>query len=102
MATTIASIHSATGYARGGIVKGNSYSGDNIGGLVDGSQFVGLNAGEVVLTRAMTGNLASQLSSQNSGGSVSSTPYVTGEKIILGINNYAKKQGWGELVFSRR
>ena len=102
MATTIASIHSATGYASGGIVKGNSYSGDNIGGLVDGSQFVGLNAGEVVLTRAMTGNLASQLSGQNSGGSVSSTPYVTGEKIILGINNYAKKQGWGELVFSRR
>ena len=102
MATTIASIHSATGYASGGIVKGNSYSGDNIGGLVDGSQFVGLNAGEVVLTRAMTGNLASQLSSQNGGASVSSTPYVTGEKIILGINNYAKKQGWGELVFSRR
>ncbi len=102
MATTIASIHSATGYASGGIVKGNSYSGDRIGGLVDGNQLVGLNAGEVVLTRAMTGNLASQLSSQNSGGSVSSTPYVTGEKIILGINNYAKKQGWGELVFSRR
>lgn len=102
MATTIASIHSATGYASGGIVKGNSYSGDNIGGLVDGSQFVGLNAGEVVLTRAMTGNLASQLSSQNGRASVSSTPYVTGEKIILGINNYAKKQGWGELVFSRR
>ena len=102
MATTIASIHSATGYASGGIVKGNSYSGDRIGGLVDGNQLVGLNAGEVVLTRAMTGNLASQLSSQNSGGSVSSTPYVTGEKIILGINNYAKKQGWGELVFSRK
>ena len=61
MATTIATIHSLTGYAEGGMIKGNSYSGDNIGGLVDGSQFVGLNAGEIVLNASMTNNLANSL-----------------------------------------
>ena len=103
MLATISSIHSATGYAEGGIVKGNSYSGDNIGGLVDGSQYVGLNAGELVLNASQQGTLAEALiSGSNQGGAVGGTPYVTGEKIVLGINNYGKKQGWGELVFSRR
>lgn len=103
MLATISSIHSATGYAEGGIIKGNSYSGDNIGGLVDGSQYVGLNAGELVLNASQQGTLAEALiSGSNQGGGGSGTPYVTGEKIVLGINNYGKKQGWGELVFSRR
>ena len=103
MLATISSIHSATGYAEGGIIKGNSYSGDNIGGLVDGSQYVGLNAGELVLNASQQGTLAEALiSGSNQGGAVGGTPYVTGEKIVLGINNYGKKQGWGELVFSRR
>ena len=45
MATSIATVHSLTGYAEGGMVKGNSYSGDNIYGMVDGGAggFVGLN-----------------------------------------------------------
>lgn len=60
-ATTISTIHSLTGYAEGGMIKGNSYSGDNIGGLVGGSQFVGLNAGEIVLNASMTNNLANSL-----------------------------------------
>lgn len=102
MATTIASIHSATGYAQGGIIEGNSYSGDNIGGIVDGSQFVGLNAGELVLTRAMQNNLASQLSeTRGGGGGTQGIPYVTGDKIVLGINNWARRTGRGELVFSK-
>ena len=51
MATTIATIHSLTGYAQGGMVKGNSYSGDNIPAMIDGGAggFAGLNAGEIVL-----------------------------------------------------
>ena len=48
MIATISSIHSATGYAQGGIVQGNSYSGDNLYGGPDAM----VNAGELVLTKA--------------------------------------------------
>ena len=97
MVSTIATIHSATGYEQGGIVKGNSYSGDNMLGQVDGERFVGLNAGEVVLTRAMAGNLASQLEGGNAQGGASQ-PYATGEVIYLGMNNHLRRSGQGEIV----
>ena len=96
MASAISQIHSVTGYAQGGIIKGNSYSGDNIGGIVDGSQFVGLNAGEVVLTKAMQGNLASQL--QENGNGMRLTATVSGEQIVLVANRHLKRAGKGELV----
>ena len=97
MITTIASIHSATGYAQGGIVKGNSYSGDNIGGLVDGSQFVGLNAGEVVLTQAMAGNLASQIQDRGTGN-LNLHAVLSGENIVLSANRYLRRSGRGEIA----
>ena len=97
MISTIASIHSATGYAQGGMIKGNSYSGDNIGGIVDGNQFVGLNAGEVVLTRAMQGNLASQLNAQSSGGGYMPS-HISGEQIYIALNRYVRRSGRGEIV----
>lgn len=97
MATTIATIHSLTGYAQGGEIKGNSYSGDNIGGMVDGSQLVGLNAGEIVLTRAMAGNLAQQLQG-NGGGAMKVVGEIQGEKIVLVANRYFKRTGQGEIV----
>jgi hypothetical protein len=97
MVSTIASIHSATGYAQGGIVKGNSYSGDNIYGGPD----VMVNAGELVLTKAQQLTLAENL--QQGGGAVGGgTPYVTGETIFLGLNNYMRSHGYGELIPSRR
>ena len=98
MISTIAQIHSVTGYAQGGIVKGNSYSGDRIGGVVDGNEFVGLNAGEVVLTRAMQGNLAEQLEGGGRDTAQPSVPYVTGDTVVLGINNYLQGTGQGEMV----
>jgi hypothetical protein len=100
MIGTISAIHSATGYAQGGIVKGNSYSGDNIGGLVDGSQFVGLNAGELVLTRAMQGNLAQQLEG-NGIGNLALTSKIRGENIIMSINSTSRRRGKGEMVTSK-
>lgn len=101
MVTTISQIHAATGYAQGGIVKGNSYSGDNVLGQVgDNGELVGLNAGEVVLTRAMQGNLASQL--QGGGlGNIQLSASVKGEQLILAINNTGKRTGMGEMVFWR-
>jgi hypothetical protein len=100
MVSMISGIHSATGYAQGGIIKGNSYSGDNIGGLVDGSQLVGLNAGEVVLTHAQTASLAEELEGGNQGGTTS-IPYVMGEQIYLGVNTFLRRTGRGELVTTK-
>jgi hypothetical protein len=93
MMTMVSSIHSATGYAEGGIIKGNSFSGDNI----PADTFV--NAGELVLNRAQQGALAQQLEGGR-GSDISSTPYVTGEQIFLGLNNYLKGAGYGQLVTS--
>jgi hypothetical protein len=93
MLTTVSAIHSATGYAEGGIVKGNTYSGDQIqanGGTI------GLNAGEVVLNKAQSGVLAAQLS--NSGSGMHIIGQISGEKIVLVANRYFKRTGQGEIV----
>lgn len=97
MATTIATIHSLTGYAEGGMIKGNSYSGDNIGGIVDGSQLVGLNAGELVLNKAQQATLAQNLQG-NGGGGMRVVGEIQGEKIVLVANRYFKRTGQGEIV----
>lgn len=96
MITTIASIHSATGYAEGGMIKGNSYSGDRIGGLVDGSQLVGLNAGEIVLNAAQQNMLAQNL--QNNGSTVNVVGRVVGEDIFLSADRYARRSGRGSIL----
>jgi hypothetical protein len=96
MISTIAAIHSATGYATGGMIKGNSYSGDNIGGLVDGSQLVGLNAGEVVLNTAQTSNVAAALT--EGGREVSVHGRLVGEDIFISADRYARRSGRGEIL----
>ena len=88
MVTTIASIHSATGYAHGGIVDGNSFSGDNVPIMA--------NAGEVVLTKAMQSNLANQLDGAGLQGLGPSS--VSGEQIYVVLNRYTRRSGKGELV----
>jgi hypothetical protein len=97
LATTISTVHSLTGYAEGGIVKGNSYSGDNIGGLVDGSQLVGLNAGEIVLNKAQQANVASGLQGGAMGG-MSLKTKVKGTELLVWLDNSLAKSGRGELV----
>ena len=92
LATTISTVHSLTGFANGGIVPGNSLSGDNVYG---GGAMV--NSGELVLNKAQQGNLASILTDsavQGFGGQ----PYVEGEKIFLGMNNSSRRMGRGEIV----
>lgn len=100
MISTITAIKSETkgGFAEGGIVPGNSFSGDNLR-LSD----YGVNSGELILNRAQQNNIADQLRERDSGGSMSGgLPYVTGEKIVLGINNWGRSKGYGQLVFSNR
>jgi hypothetical protein len=93
MATTISTVHSLTGFANGGIVQGKSYSGDNVGPVM-------LDAGEVVLNHAQSAQLAQELEGGRVEG-MSGTPYVTGEQIFLGLNNYLKGAGYGQLVTSK-
>jgi hypothetical protein len=96
MVSTISAIHSATGYSEGGIIKGTSYSGDNI--MANGGT-IGLNAQEIVLNRAQAGNLAAQLSDTSAGAD--RRPYLDVETIWLGMGHYLKRRGMGEIVTSK-
>jgi hypothetical protein len=102
MVSTISAIHNATGYAQGGIVKGSAYSGDRVQGLVDGVTPVGLNAGEVVLNHSQQATLAAELTDRDNGGGTSSRPYVDAETIYLGVSNYLKRSGRGEIVTTKK
>ena len=93
MISTISTIKSVAHYAEGGIVGGNSYSGDNVGPVL-------LDAGELILNRSQQSNIASQLQEGNAA-SVSSTPFVSGELIYLGLSNYLRRTGRGELLTAK-
>lgn len=75
-------------HAAGGTVVGNTYSGDQIPAM--------LNAGEVVLNRAQTGNLASQL--EGGIGAMQLSAIITGEQLRLILNNNGRRTGRGEYV----
>lgn len=97
MVSTISSIHAATKYADGGMIKGNSYSGDNILGMNNSTgELVGLNAGEIVLNRAQQGNLLSQGSGGGFSGQI--VGRIEGENIVLVANRYFKRTGQGEIL----
>ena len=99
MISTISAIHSATGYAEGGMIKGNSYSGDNLMAMGPNG-LIGLNAGEIVLNKSQQNNLASQL---QGGGmqNLNLTATIKGEQIRLVLNNNGRRTGRGEYVQSR-
>jgi hypothetical protein len=94
MITTIESIKSATkgGFAQGGIVPGNHFSGDLLN-----TQNYGINSGELVLTRAQQGNLAEQLS----GGGIGNMQLearVSAEDLIFVLNNNGLRRGYGKFI----
>jgi hypothetical protein len=95
MYSTIEAIHSATGFSEGGVVKGNTFSGDKVPAM--------LNAGEVVLSRAQASNLASSM--QNSGlQGLHLTASVSGTQLRFVLNNESQSRGRGQYVttnFSR-
>ena len=96
MVATISTIHSATGYAQGGIVKGNSYSGDNIYGGPDAM----VNAGELVLTKAQQSTLASALQG-NGLQNMNIAGRIKGTDIILSIDRSLKLEGKQLLTWGR-
>ena len=89
MVETIASIHSATGYANGGEIKGNSYSGDNIPIMA--------NAGEIILNRAQQANVASGLQGNGLRG-LNLRTKVKGTELLVWLDNSLAQSGRGELV----
>jgi hypothetical protein len=91
MATTISTIHSLTGFAGGGVVEGNSYSGDN--------QLVRVNAGETILTRAQAGVIADALEGSPMSNLKLET-YVSGKRLRIVMNNDSMSRGQGKLVSS--
>lgn len=94
MVSTISAIKSATsGFAEGGIIPGNYYSGDQLR-----TSDYGIQSGELVLSRAQQGNLAAQLTDRGATSGMTGVPYVTGETIVLGANNHLRRSGQGEIV----
>jgi hypothetical protein len=95
MISTISAIHGATGYAEGGTIPGNSYSGDN--------QLARVNAGEIILNRAQQSNVANQLENPSQGASGGDrVPYMRNDDIYLGLVTYGRKHGLGDPVFARK
>jgi hypothetical protein len=99
MISTISAIHSATGYASGGVIKGNSYSGDNIMGMVDGGGggIVGLNAGEIVLNKAQTASVANELTN-NQPRAMRVNGRISGHDIVLAADRSLAQEGKGHIV----
>ena len=93
MISTISAIHSTTGYADGGIVKGNRMSGDQVPAM--------LNSGELVLNKFQQQVLAANLQAGGLQG-LQLEASVHAEQIRLALNNNGKRTGRGELVTWKR
>ena len=95
MVTTISAIKSATAgsYAEGGIVPGNSYSGDNLTANV--------NSGELILSMAQSDRIANLLRNGNNTQNMHLTATIKGTDIQLALNNTARQQGRGTYVTAR-
>lgn len=87
--------------AAGGTLVGNSYSGDNLRAIGADGQLYGLNAGEVVLNRAQTNAVASQLTDGGGGGATKVVGVLKGEDLVLMADRYGRRRGLGELVFGK-
>lgn len=98
MISSITAIKQATaGFANGGVIPGNSMSGDNLRGMTPDGTIYGLNSQEIILNRAQQGNLASQLE----GGGLDNLQLETkvgAEDLIFVLNNNASRRGFGEFI----
>lgn len=94
MISTITAIKSATAgtYAGGGIIPGNSFSGDNLTANVD--------AGELILNRAQESNIASQLEGSNPMNNLNIGFEVDGTKFLVLLNNVNRSRGGGRTFYS--
>ena len=80
-------------YAEGGIIPGQNYR-DGITARV--------SSGEMVINEADQRRLYDSIHSSAGIGGGGGPAVITGEQIVLAINNYARRTNRGELVFSGR
>ena len=94
MASTIAAIKSATSgsYASGGIIPGNSYSGDNLTANV--------NAGELILNRAQQASVAAQLIDSNPMSNMRLSTEISGQNLRIVMNNDNRARGGSRNYYS--
>lgn len=97
---TIAAITSAMGsirsfgnFAEGGVVGGTNYQ-DGITARV--------SSGEMFINESDQKRLYDSIHTGNLGGGGSGRTVVTGEQIVIAGNNWGKRTGRGELVFSKK
>lgn len=95
MVSTISAIKSATAgsYEQGGIVPGNSYSGDNLTANV--------NSGELILSMAQSDRVANLLRNGNNMQNMHLTATIKGTDIQLALNNTSRQQGRGTYVTAK-
>ena len=109
MATTISSIHSATGYKNGGMVRGYASGGmadGTGGGAITGTTYsndqipILANAGEVILNKAQQSTLAASIQA-NGGGGIRIIGILKGEDLVLSADRWGMRTGRGELLFGK-
>ena len=93
MLATISSIHSATGYASGGEIKGNTYSGDNL--------WIRANAGELILNKAQQSSLAQSITSGGGMQNINVIGKLHGTDMVLLVDRTLKTQGKELAVWGR-
>ena len=93
MISTIAAIRSATagGFANGGIVPGNSFSGDNLR-----TSDYGINSGELILNRVQQNTVASMLT--QSREPIMLEAVVSAEQIQFVTGNRDRRRGRSEYI----
>ena len=88
MAAMIAQVHSATGYAEGGIIKGSTTMGDHL--------IARVNAGEAILNTRQQSRLFDMIDHgqiYNNAEPQVSTVRIKGSDIYLSLKNYSKISG---------
>ena len=95
MISTISAIKSVTSgnYASGGIIGGNSYSGDNMRGVLPNGDLIGLNSGEVVLNAAQQNTLAGHLAGNNPMQNLQLSTEISGTNLRIVMNNDNRSKG---------
>ena len=83
--SVISQIHSLSGYANGGIIGGNSYSGDRV--------LARVNSGEMILNGAQQSKLFSMLNTGGTTGIGNVVFKISGNDLVGVLNNYNKKVG---------
>jgi hypothetical protein len=103
MIATISAIKSATsgGFANGGKIPGNSFSGDNMRGMLPNGDLVGLDAGEIILNRAQQGVVAGAMQG-NPMNDLNLGLEVEGTKMLLLLNNTNRSLGGSRSFYSER